>query len=305
MSTFTDVQDSFIFTIPITTIEEERGFHRKNNGNEVQRPDVIDHCCVGLLLVARIDRIIHGWESEGKTPATLVVFGFRFHGLDEKRRFKHATITITFQDEQKRPQADPEVVALWPNGSFILGTPTDISMETTRGGEAGLEVTAGSGIQGGAHAIQRWEQKQSYNKTDQATLTGSIILDTNIREYGPNNAVRITLKENSTTASGLITDFRAAILLRRTSDSEIFVGTVKVKAKANFLYNSIRGIRDLMGLSQAKDDPIRFQPGRQFVRPGTSSRLGGEGLAENIDEENLSKAQLGDFGGILNTTVLS
>lgn len=305
MPAFTDAQDPFILTIPLNTREEERGFHRKNDGNEVQRPDVIDHCCVDLLLVARIDRIVHGWESGGKTPATLVVFGFRFHGIDENRRFKHAIISITFQDEQKRAQADPEVVALWPDGNFVLGIPTDIAMETTKGGAAGLDLTGGSGIQGGAHLTQTWEQKQSYRRTDQATLTGSIILDTSIREYGPNNAVRLTLKENSTTASGLVTDFRAAVLLRRTSDSENFLGTVKIKAKAHFLYNAIRGVRDVVGLSQTNNDPVRFQPGRQYVRPGTLSRSGVTGLAENIDEENLDKVPLADFGGILSTTILS
>lgn len=117
--------DLFSFEVQLNTEDAGREFHRYNDGDEIQRPDVVDDCCSNLLLMARIDRIIHGNETENGSPATLVIFGFRFHGISEMRRFKRAIITITFRDEQKRSgAADPEVIALWPNGDFTLGEPT-------------------------------------------------------------------------------------------------------------------------------------------------------------------------------------
>src|SRR5271155_2060105 len=112
MASTTEEKDEFSFGIQLNTVAEDRDYHRKNYDDEIQRPDVIDDICKGLLLQARIDRIVHGHETENGNPATLVVFGFRFHGIDENRRFRQAIITILFQDEMKRTEADPEVIAL-------------------------------------------------------------------------------------------------------------------------------------------------------------------------------------------------
>lgn len=300
----TEEKDPFAFNIQLNTEEEGRDFRRYNDGDEDQRPDVIDDCCLDLLLQGRIDRILHGWETEGGAPATLVVFGFRFHGINEQRRFKQATITVSFQDEEKRARSDPVVTALWPNGDFTLGEPTQIDVEETRGGEAGADVTGGTVVQAGGHATLKWERKQGYKKTDRSTLTGSIVLDTSIREYGPNNAVRLTINENASVESGLVTDFRAAVLLTRKNDKDRFRATVKIKAKGNFLYNAIRGLRDISGLSPP-NDPVKFKPRVQYLRPATLAGFLEEKLAEEIDENNLNAAKLDGLAGVLSTTVLT
>jgi hypothetical protein len=295
MASATEEKDPFSFNIQLNTDEEYCGF---------QRPDVVDDYCLDLLLQGRIDRIVHGHETKDGNPATLIVFGFRFHGIDKNRRFKRAIVTILFQDERKRNRADPEVIALWPNGDFTLGEPTGITVDDTVGGDAGLNLTSGTIVQGGGNASRKWEQKKSYKKTDRASLTGSIILDTSIRESGKNNAVRLTINEDTTATSGLVTDFRAAVLLRRKNDTDNFLGTVKIKAEANILYNAIRGLRDISGFSPG-NDPVKFKPSQQYLREATLSRFLKDKLAEHIDDENLNTAKLDGLAGVLGTTALA
>lgn len=278
--------------------------HRLNEGDEVQRPDVVDDLCQDLLLQARIDRIVHGYECEGGSPATLIVFGFRFHGVNEQRRFKQAIITILFQDEKKRSKYDPVVTALWPNGDFTLGEPTVIQVEEKSEKEASAEVTGGTVLQGGAKTALRWERTQSFSKSDKSTLTGSIVLDTDVRSSGANNAVRLTISENRAAGSGVVTDFRVAVLLRRKNDSDIFLATVKVKAKGDFSYNFFRGIRDLSGCSPP-NAPVRFQAGVQYMRPPTLGDVMEAKLAEEIDADKLNAAKLDGLAGVLATTMLA
>ncbi|KAG5789814.1 hypothetical protein H9Q69_011129 [Fusarium xylarioides] len=316
MSTTTEISqdDPFSFVIQLNTEDERRGYHRRNEDGEVQRPDVLDDICQGLMLQARIDRIVHGTEKEGGNPATLVVFGFRFHGLDEERRFKQAIITITFIDEKKRPKADPEVIALWPNGDFTLGDVTEIDVETMIGGEASAEIGAEGGpAKAGTKAAKQWEKRKSFKVQDRSSLKGSIFLDAKVRDYGKNNAIKLTLNENTTAGSALVTDFRAVVLLRRpqkpkavaAEDSDdCFLGTVKMTAKAHFGYNAIRGLRDLLGFPP-KNDPVKFQPGVQWLRGPTLGHILEERLAVPIDEGNLNAARLDELVGVLGTTVIA
>lgn len=290
--------------IQLNTEEAGRGFHRSNDGNEIQRPDVVDDLCLGLMVQARIDRIVHGTEKENGGPATLVVFGFRFHGISEKRRFRQSTILITFQGAEKKPQADPEVIGLWPNGDYTLGKVTDIDIEDTTEQEVGADVKISSGFEAGGQYKRRWEHKQKYHTTDRATLTGSIILNTSVRKFGRNNAVRLTIGENTTTKSGIVTDVRAAVLLRRGNDADHFLANVKITAKANFLYNAVKGVRNVSGFSPA-NDPVEFKPGEQYLRPATLSRYLEAKLAEEIDEDNLNCARLDDLAGVLGTTAIA
>ena len=192
------------------------------------------------------------------------------------------------------------MIALWPNGDFTLGETTVIDVEKTLGGEVGGNVGA---PQGGGQATLKLERKQSYKKSDRMALTGSIMLDMSVRDYGPNNAVRLTIKENATATSGIVTDFRAAVLLRRKNDTDKFRSFVKIKAKGNFVYNTVRGLRDLSGNSPP-NDPVVFKPGVQYLRPATLARFMENKLSENVDEGNLNAARLDDLGSVLATTVL-
>ncbi|KAI3006438.1 hypothetical protein M752DRAFT_274756 [Aspergillus phoenicis ATCC 13157] len=298
--------DPFAFDpIQLATEPESRGMHRLDDGSEIQRPDVVDDLCQNLLLQARIDRIVHGYEDEGQSPATLVIFGFRFHGLNEERRFKQAIITLTFQDEQKRGGSyDPVVTALWPNGSFTLGEPTIIDMESKKEGEVGADMTAGAVIQGGTHSVVRWEKTKAFQRSDRSTLTGSIFLDPTVRHTGRSNAARLTISENNAAASGIVTDFRVSVLLKRRNDHDTFMASVKLKAKADFRYNLFRGIRRISGFSPP-NGPVRFKPGVQYLRPPTLGDEMEARLAEAIEANKLNAARLDKLAGILSTTVLA
>ncbi|PTB37453.1 uncharacterized protein TrAFT101_011170 [Trichoderma asperellum] len=295
--------DEFSFDIQLDTVTEDRGYHSRNTKNQVQRPDVVDDICQGLLVQARIDRIVHGTQTKGGKPATLVIFGFRFHGIGKKRRFREAAITILFQDEKKQEDADPVVAFLWPNGDFTLGEQTDVDTEEKAGGEIG--VNAGL-TYGGVDVKRTWEQRRSYRQTDRASLTGSIMLDTNVRDSGLPNAVLLNLSENETARSGLVTDFRAAVLLFRENNLDKFTAKISVDAKANFYYNLVKSIRDVTGHSPA-NDPILFQPGpeNQYIRPVTLARYLEDKLAEEVDEQNLNSKRLNRLVGVLGATALA
>ncbi|OJJ42105.1 hypothetical protein ASPZODRAFT_20792 [Penicilliopsis zonata CBS 506.65] len=301
--------DPFSFdAIQLQTQPERRGMHRLDDGEQIQRPDAFDDLCQGLLLQARIDRIVHGFEGEGQGPATLVIFGFRFHGLNEKRRFKEAVINITFQDEQKRRhhRYDPEVISLWPNGMFTLGEPTVVELESRREGKVRAEVTAGGAgvVQGGARAAYKWETTKSFKRLDRAILVGSMTLDTTVRHEGGNNLVRLTISENHAAASGIVTDLRAAVLLRRKNDDDTFTASVRFKAKADFRYDCVRGVRDILGFSPP-NGPVRFKPGVQYLRPPTLGDEMESRLAASIDANKLNAARLNELAGILSATVLA
>jgi len=302
MAPATQKTDEYAFNIQLDTGVEDRGFHGRNKKGEIQRPDIVDDICQGLLLQARVDRVVHGTEKKGGLPATLIVFGFRFHGIGKKRRFQESTITIVFQDEHKKDDADPVVIFLWPNGDFTLDKPTDIDVERSTGGEAGGNVGA---TYGGVNAKRTWEKKKSYRKTDRASLTGSIMLDRQVRDSGPSNAVLLTISEDETAQSGLVTDFRAAVLLRRQNDTDQFAAKVKIDAKAHFFYNLVRGVRDVSGLSPA-NDPVIFKPGKahNYIRPATLAGFLEDKLAEEVNEEELNSKSLNGLAGVLGSTAL-
>jgi hypothetical protein len=297
--------DPYAFDIQLDTSIEDRNFHQRNKKGQIQRPDVLDDICRGLLVQARIDRIVHGTETKDGTPATLVVFGFRFHGINMKRRFREATITIVFQDKEKKEDADPTVICLWPNGDYTLGKPTDIEAEDKTGGEVGGNAGPTS-TYGGASAKLTWERKRNWRKTERASLTGSIFLDMNVRNSGPANAVKLSISEDGMAKTGLVTDFRAAVLLRRKNDEDSFTARLKIGASAHFFYNLVKGLRDVSGLSPA-NDPVTFKPGKenQYIRPPTLARYLEDKLAENVDEDRLNEGKLDALAGVLGSTVLA
>ncbi|KAF2655728.1 hypothetical protein K491DRAFT_579803, partial [Lophiostoma macrostomum CBS 122681] len=298
-----DDNETFTFDIQLNTEEDPlQGFRQSNHGNEIQRPNIIDECCKGLIIQARIDRIVHGLQNRCD-PATLIVFGFRFHGLDNKRRFKQAAIALLFEDERERLEFGPEVNALWPNGDFTLGQTTEINVETTKSVDSGLNLTGGAGVQAGGHATVNWERKTAYKKTDRSSMTGTIFFDDRVQGRGPYNAVRLTIKENTAVESGVVTDLRAVVLLKRRNDRDRFTVKVTVEAKAHFLYNAIRGVREIVG-AMPSADPVIFKPGTQYLRSSMGMNILGAHLGDEIDENDLREDHLGNLGGVLTSTVL-
>lgn len=310
MGSGNEKNDPFAFTpIQLTTATEQRGMHQKNSGpDEVQRPDVLDDLCLGLLLQARVDRVVHGRAGESGPQATLVVFGFRFHGLHSDRRFKSATITAVFEDEKGRgSDYDPKVVALWPNGDFTLGEPTVVQVEDTAAGEVGgnADVPAAAPVVTvGGHVVRSWEKKKSFSRKRSSKLTGSIFLDFSVREHGPPNAVLLTLSEDDAAGTSVVAEFRAAVLLERKNDTDVFTAKVKMRGKANFLYNVTRTLRDVTPFAPA-NDPVRFKPGIQYLRPPTGSTALGGNLSAKIADIELSAEKLADLAELLGTNALT
>ncbi|KAI5854998.1 hypothetical protein GGS23DRAFT_619711 [Durotheca rogersii] len=297
--------DNYMFGNTQLDIVHRGGYRGRANG-EAQHTDVFDDECRKLLLQGRIDRIVHGEEREGGKPATLVVFGFRFHGINRNRRFREAIITILFQDEKKRDGADPAPIALWPNGNYTLGHKTEIDRETTNT----IETCARAGAVGGPvgaeiDALWKWERKEGHKTTCRASMTGSIILDTAVRQSGDNNAIRLAITENEKERSGLVTDLRVAVLLERKNDTDRFTASIRVNARADLLYNAIHRMRALLGRAPPNDAVI-FQPGLPpYLRPPTLTPSMEAKLAVHVDAANLNPETLNELGSAVATTVLT
>lgn len=294
-----EIVDPFAFDIQLNTTALDLGFHSRNDGDQNQRPDIVDDICKGLHIQARIDRVIHGTEIDGGDPATLIVFGFRFHGVDQKRRLRNATIQILFRDLQKRSRMDPEVIGLWPNGDFTLSE-TLVNVQDTNGVELGGEAGA---VGLAATLAFTLERQKGYVKVDKASITGSIFLDMDVRNYGPSNAVRITLTEDKTNTTGVVTDLRAAVLVKRQNPNDRFAAFVGISASGNFAYNTVKGMRNLVGRRPA-NDPVIFKPGLQYIRRPTLSLELEKRLAVEVDEENLGAIDLSMLGVAVGSTTI-
>ncbi|EPS42029.1 hypothetical protein H072_4033 [Dactylellina haptotyla CBS 200.50] len=297
------VVDEFEFKpIQFQTAQGDLGFHNINDGDENQRPDIIDEMCMGMFVQARLDRVVHGTETQGGEPATLIVFGFRFHGLHKERRLRTAEIKILFQDEKKRARKDPVVVGMWPNGEFTL-TETPVKMRNLTGGEVGGEAGA---VGLAATVALKLERETEYQYNDRSTITGSIILDLKVRNYGPKNAVRLTLTEDESNKTGVVTDLRVPVLvLRKGADTDRFGVFVKITATGNFLQNTAWGLRNLC--HAPANDPVWMKPGLDYLRAPTLASALEEKLAAEVEKDALGKllSNLEDFGAALGTTKLA
>jgi hypothetical protein len=224
--------------------------------------DIVTDALAGFLVKARLERVIHGQESEDGKPASLIVFGFRFHGINKRRRFRSVVINIRFQHEKDLMKSDPEVVALWPDGDFTLSKST-ASVQDTKSIEGAIK---GGSSFAGASTTGKWERQANYQTDDRATLVGSTFLDMTVRKAGKDNAILLSLYEDESANSGIISDLRTAVLLRRNSDADKFLAFISIKATADFKYNFLKGIRDLTG-NTPPNKPVVFEPGVQYDGP--------------------------------------
>lgn len=102
MTTATSRRDKWAFDIQLNTGPEDRGFHGRNKKGEIQRPDIVDDICQGLLVQARIDRIVHGTETTVGHPASLIVLASAFTGLIQNGDFELPQSPLLFGTKTKR-----------------------------------------------------------------------------------------------------------------------------------------------------------------------------------------------------------
>lgn len=236
--------------------EGDNGSYRYRNGpGEVQRPHLVDRgdC---LVVLGDLLEVVHGSLSQGGDPATILIVEFQFVPSKNSRRFKGASITMRFESEDPS-NCDLEIVDIAPRGRFAI-KPTTKQIEITRsanaslqGGAAGLEAVVGFGC----------ELKESQEKTDQTTVTGTIRLEG--LNYGGKNTARWTLSENRAQKDGIPTFLRNVVLLKRREKNQIknirFQAVIEIKCSVDLLTSVEEGIDKLRGHVPV-DDPVIFDP---------------------------------------------
>ncbi|KAL2115414.1 hypothetical protein VTJ04DRAFT_9669 [Mycothermus thermophilus] len=235
--------------------------HRKFTGYDQKLP---------MVIYGYREETVHGTSQDG-VPHSLIVFRWALQQRKPGRRFKAATIKVTFQTERRKPNSkgggidafyDPNVVAVEPNGTYsMVETPVEITK--TRSVEAGVEA----GVEfAKATAGVTYELSTTVTAVDQIRIVG-----TERNEYDENsldsvgdpdrcNVAEWRLFENAATKSGLPTFFRTAVLLeRRRGDKSRFIATFEIRAQIDDITDAMIGIKRFFG-RVPKDDPIIFDP---------------------------------------------
>ncbi|KAI0112577.1 hypothetical protein GGR51DRAFT_507579 [Nemania sp. FL0031] len=264
--------------------KDDSAFRTQNEPGEIQRAHIIDDDTSQLLVQADLDTVIHGWDSN--IQATLIVITFRFLGAGPKERFRRVQALIRFQDKKKRVTRDPEVVGLWPQGDYTLSESEGTAEETT---STGASISPGFG---GSSASLTWvrDRHNTHRKKDRAYLVGVKRIEG--RNCGKKNAVRLSIFEDETQESGVVTELRSVILLHRSTD-ERFLAYITVDATANLKY-TVEKIKQRVLRTSPVVDPVVFDP-----RSSAINRL-----KRTVDQNDLASALVG-LGKALSTVHLT
>jgi hypothetical protein len=287
------VQEGISIQFAQAPSQTQARFHTLNQGDEIQRENITNDTTSGLLIQADLEKVIRGKESPTGDAATLIVVSFRFQGLNQRRRFREVQITIHFEDKTEPLLHDPVIVGLWPDLEYTLSEQTPVTVEETRSIEGGGSAGATGG---GANVTAKWEVKTTTERTDRAILTGSRVRIG--RNYGSKNAVSLSLYENKSQKSGVVRDFRTAILLRLHDETERFRAYFSIDALVDLKYVAAKGLHQILG--DRKNDPVNFKRGVQFFGPS-----GQQSSAQEIIPANLGLVNLRQLGDAVSMTKLN
>lgn len=183
-----------------------------------------------LELTAELPDVVHGTLSLNGDPATLIVLKFEFMPLAIRRRFRSATITVTFLDPDNK--LNPAVQGIAPHGSWSLDPSKGTVEVTTAVGVTSITLPTGITVMAGMS-----HEHHSITETTYATRVNGITQTTG-QNGGTKNAVVWTLLENPATESGIPTLLQGAILLKRNQSpdkvAEIFHATVEIDVEVDW-----------------------------------------------------------------------
>jgi hypothetical protein len=266
---------------PIYPAGEAGSFHTRNDpGGSYQRDTIIQRRDRVDIRCEHKD-IVHGFGStESDDLYSLIVMEFRFDPNRIAARIKEARVTIQFS-AMDVGKVDPEVMAMSPNGSFVV-EPTTQHEQVVTG--------AGGHLGGGAVGVQvggelRVESRTERDREDFTRLRGSIDL---LRDYGRNNAVSWTLLENPTAKTGVLSRLQGAILLKRAS-MKPFKARVTIRAVAD-----TRSRISSLFHKDPKDDDVWYHPDKN-----PTNRL------RQYDVDNLGAVDLQSLSDVTLRTVLT
>ncbi|OIW30487.1 hypothetical protein CONLIGDRAFT_679269 [Coniochaeta ligniaria NRRL 30616] len=181
----------------------------KDLGGEQQPLRTIDEDVGDNALTVQCDmaQVVHGTMVEGGSPATLIVFQFVFLPRSNARRFKEATITITF--------SAGNVEKATPNNTWAM-LRSSKEQKISHSVSPSLEAAFGPGK---ATMGYTWQLEESIEVEGYAKVEGLKRALGQSTSIGPKrtNTVIWTLRENNTKQikSGIPSFVQTAVLLKR------------------------------------------------------------------------------------------
>ncbi|KAK1254746.1 hypothetical protein MKX08_008741 [Trichoderma sp. CBMAI-0020] len=252
-----------------------KGFHTRGRPGEIQRGVATEFYggrkkrpAFNVSAVAKA--IIHGTLDQiSKIPATLLVYDFKFLS-HRSTRIKDASISFEFKAKRGSTGLGPSVIAVAPYAKHIMMRTTE-TVTRTIGGDAGVQggvVVAGNAS---LHAEKTVEKV--------TTHAAEVVGDNPADEWSNRFLAQWSLSENPSQMNGIVSLFRACILLSRDNDEEFYlyptVGVnpdLKTKLRA-----SLWGFR-------RPDDPIRIVPASTAVNKLEDKVISSSNLGSGIND---------------------
>jgi len=238
--------------IPIYPEGEEAAFHTFNDPEDPEERPVITQRPGRVNIRCEHKAIVHGYLSEDVDDLySLIVLRFRFDPNGIAARIKEARATFKFATSVIG-KPDPEVVDMYPNGSFFV-EPTQQHEQTVHG--------AGLNIGGGAAGVQVAGDLKREKTVDRDTVSftrviGAIEL---LRDFGKDNAVSWKMFENPRDKTGIVSSLQCAILLKRAT-MDPFKATITIEVTADTISRIGAAFK-----KDQKDDDVLYNPNRAPV----------------------------------------
>ncbi|KAI6087191.1 hypothetical protein F4821DRAFT_236617 [Hypoxylon rubiginosum] len=260
--------------------DKENTFHVKNRSQEDwERRIVIERRTKTTEIRCHLLDVIHGTLDfdSNSSPATLMVFKFRFDVTGHARRLTRARIDIEFFAKEANDTA-PTILAIAPDERWTI-LPTVDNEENIVHGALNGGVTGIPFVNAGAEV----SLQKTWNKdiSDATTVTGGAHMGENI-DSGEPTACGWSILENKTRKTGLPDSLTVAVLAQRKTNKQ-FNATVSLEASGN-----IRTKLDRMFNKIPIDDPVLFNPEKaQAVLKAGGKDLCGEGekVKERVEED--------------------
>ncbi|KAL6827244.1 hypothetical protein J3E69DRAFT_333416 [Trichoderma sp. SZMC 28015] len=268
------VESATFFKLELTSDAEAGDFHTRGRPGEIQREVATEFYggrkkrpAFNVSAVAKA--IIHGTLDEtSKTPATLLVYDFKFLS-HRSTRIKDASISFKFKAKRGSTSLGPTVIAVAPYAKHNMLRTTE-TVTRTISGDAGIE--GGTIVTGNAsvHAEKTIEKV--------TTHFAEVVGDNPADEWSNRFLAQWSLSENTSQMSGIVSLFRACILLTRDNDEEFYLyPTVQVNPD---LKSQLRA--PLWGFRRP-DDPIKIVPASTAVNRLEKGLISSSHLSSGIN----------------------
>lgn len=234
--------------------------------------------------MVELAQVIHGYMGADETsePCTLIVFDWRLENPNPDKRYKSIWITATFapQDHSGEKSSDP-VVAMGPRGTYFMARTTETVAKVLQNWRIAIKLPVPLPLYewkrfraGHRHSFKLplpavlWlgfrannRETTTSDQNDYIQIVGRPIVDNDDggRRCEPNGALW-KLFENASQKSGVPTQFRTAVLLKRhVGDDSPFVIQFKIKTKTDRATDFALKTQEILGWMPT-DNPIIIDP---------------------------------------------